>query len=775
MYPVYDPQTFHNDGTPKRKYEIEDKAAKKLALRVTLSLMMISVFALIKYVLFGTDVARSLNQDAAQRDDHSQRAPVSDDSDVVATEELNANASADELEETNGLAGDSKLDRLSGSGPLSAGPIDDAHDPVRSKGGSDVQPKLSSANDNETLYGARPGTVVTAFSSGEGGGSGGGSESTRSGNSGSGNSGSGSSGGGGSGSGGSGGDLDVGDNVDDDDDDDDGGIGPGGLNRLPVVAGPVILPGMLANSSIVIALADLLRHAHDLDGDALSVTTLTASSGTVQALAGGGGWIYTSAPNDTSSVTFTYVISDGHGGTAQLALLDLIEPDDGIIKGTDGDDRIVGTPGRDVIDAKAGHDVVVGRGGDDVIYGGDGNDRILGEDGDDLIYAGDGHDVVFGGGGSDVIFAGRGNDIVFGEAGRDTIYGEDGDDTLSGGADGDRIFGDAGNDQLLGDGGNDLVDGGVGDDSVDGGGENDLLIGGAGRDIIFGRSGDDVAIATTGDGNDHYDGGEGTDTYDTSATHTAIIVNLETGVAVSLDTGTDTIVRIENVVAGAGDDTIVGNGEDNVLTGGAGLDAIDAGGGNDRVVATTSDGDDDYDGGDGQDIYDISATDADALIDLLSGIAESGDIGRDTLAQFEDLIGGSGNDTFIAGLETNVFTGGDGEDIFVFLSAATTGSGSGSRDRIMDFVIGDRIDMRQMGEDVYEQMQDTFADPVMRRFVMISSGDPFEKPGQMRFKYDPFNDGEITILEGNTDGDSDPDFQIELAGRYELRSEDFST
>ena len=72
---------------------------------------------------------------------------------------------------------------------------------------------------------------------------------------------------------------------------------------------------------------------------------------------------------------------------------------------------------------------------------------------------------------------------------------------------------------------------------------------------------------------------------------------------------------------------------DNVITGGAGNDTVVGGAGNDTFIATVGDGNDSYNGGAGTDTYDLSATTADATVNLNLTTAQrsSLDIGTDIL------------------------------------------------------------------------------------------------------------------------------------------------
>ena len=56
------------------------------------------------------------------------------------------------------------------------------------------------------------------------------------------------------------------------------------------------------------------------------------------------------------------------------------------------------------------------------------------------------------------------------------------------------------------------------------------------------------------------------------------------GIAEGVDIGTDALIGVENVVGGAGNDSITGNGFANIITGAGGNDTIVGGGGNDTAV-----------------------------------------------------------------------------------------------------------------------------------------------------------------------------------------------
>jgi VCBS repeat-containing protein len=213
-----------------------------------------------------------------------------------------------------------------------------------------------------------------------------------------------------------------------------------------------------------------------------------------------------------------------------------------------------------------------------------------------------------------------------------TITGTNAANTLIGTASADLIRGLGGNDRIAAAEGNDFIFGGSGSDTVDAG------------------LGDDIIYAEFGDGNDSYNGGGGVDTLVFETTASAII-NLDRGVATSLQTGVDSLRSIENVRGGSAADLITGSDGANVLSGGDGNDILDGRKGSDSLFGDL--GNDTLLGGDGADLLD-------------------GGIGNDT------LNGGSGADRLFGGDGLDLLIGGSGNDVFIF----SAGLG---RDRVGDF------------------------------------------------------------------------------------------
>ncbi|MBD2748202.1 hypothetical protein IC232_16005 [Microvirga sp. BT688] len=212
--------------------------------------------------------------------------------------------------------------------------------------------------------------------------------------------------------------------------------------------------------------------------------------------------------------------------------------------------------------------------------------------------------------------------------------------------------------------GNDVYDGILG--TVAGGAiklglGNDTAFGGAGSEIFAGGAGDDVLF-----------GGGGNDTADYSeATGGGVTVDLSrtTAQAIHGDQGTDTLIDIENVVGGSGNDALIGDTGQNVLEGGNGLDTLQGGSGNDTLKG--GDGNDTLDGGQGNDRLDGGAGtntarytgSSGAKVDLRIAVAQNtGSYGSDTLTGIVNLEGGSSADHFIGNDADNRLQGGGGNN-----------------------------------------------------------------------------------------------------------------
>jgi Ca2+-binding RTX toxin-like protein len=382
---------------------------------------------------------------------------------------------------------------------------------------------------------------------------------------------------------------------------------------------------------------------------------------------------------------------DGNGDTAGNYLSGM--DGDDYLRGGDFADTLYGGTGDDELRGNGGNDFMDGQDGTDeadyfyatsgvtvnllagTASGGDGTDtlsnfeNIGGSNFDDALTGDNGNNVIYGQGGNDTIVAG---------GGVDTVYGGSGDDVLQGGFTTDTVYGDAGNDILrvlagefydnsYGGDGTDTLDhsastysgstfdfelgtitgtGINGASAVlssievyqDGSGDNTIVSGGTGA-TYYGNGGNDYMIAEIG--GEFMDGGVGgTDTIDLSRWSGAYVVDMATG---SSNYGSESFTNFENLISGAGADSITGTSAANVITTNGGNDTVKGAGGNDTL--DTGDGNDSVVGGSGNDTITAGA-------------------GEDTVRA------NAGNDTFIDLIamfdtEDDVYNGGSGVDTLV--------------------------------------------------------------------------------------------------------------
>jgi Ca2+-binding RTX toxin-like protein len=554
-------------------------------------------------------------------------------------------------------------------------------------------------------------------------------------------------------------------------------------NRAPRSTGPVYLRDVSGCAAILISVSDLLRNASDPDGDPLSVRNLQVSSGTLTQ--SDGGWLFAHNAGELGDVTVTYEIFDGAVSIAQTAHFAIVRAPP--IIGTAGDDNLLGTLCADDLDAGDGDDNVDGRGGNDIIGAGSGNDHVFGGDGHDVIVAGAGHDIVFGGSGDDNIlggdgddrlFGGLGDDVLFGDAGNDTIEGGEGNDALLGGDGQDTLKGEAGRDALHGGAGNDTMDGGAGndvvlgesgDDVADGGDGDDVLSDGDGKDVARGGAGNDLMLVSLDAADDTFDGGEGDDTLDFSEASQSVSVDLMRGVAEGAEIGRDSVAGIECVIGGTGsdqitggtgDETIAGGDGDDTLCGEAGTDVLEGGAGRDHLAVSLDAANDVYDGGADDDTLDFSLATMRIEVDFTSGEARGEEIGIDTIRNLEKVLGGQGDDLFIIGDTHTVLNGGGGADTFVFQAIVASSDISEVVHEILDFMVGDRINIEQ-----FELFKGVSTEGMFEH-LYGDDGRPIEGP--IRVRHDKLADLDRTIIEADLDRDDAYEISISLLGHHTM-------
>lgn len=293
-----------------------------------------------------------------------------------------------------------------------------------------------------------------------------------------------------------------------------------------------------------------------------------------------------------------------------------------------GADRLYGGAGADSLDGGTGVDTMAGGTGDDVYFVDSSNDRIIetAGGGTDAVYStvsyslsggverlvligaiglsGTGNalnntitgtindDTLDGGAGTDTLIGGKGNDLYYVDSAADTIseLSAGGKDTvitsasyvLSGNLENLTLLvgnltgtGNTLSNLLVGSSGNDTLYGGAGHDTLDGSGGGDALYGGSGNDLVLATEATLKAV-----------GGAGVDTLDLSGfagNLTLTLTDGKTGIA------GQSLVQFENMLAGAGNDTLTGTLGANALFGGAGNDLLGGKGGLDSLYGGAGD------------------------------------------------------------------------------------------------------------------------------------------------------------------------------------------
>ncbi len=423
-----------------------------------------------------------------------------------------------------------------------------------------------------------------------------------------------------------------------------------------------------------------------------------------------------------------------------------------ILLGSGGNDSLVGGSGADTIRGGMGNDTLVGSTGNDTLEGEVGDDVYafanagssaevdtvveLADQGRDLLdfnnatvmvtvnLANDGsivpnslashtnRTVKTGASGQAANFEG-----ARGGTGTDSITGNGADNFLDGGMGNDTLTGSAGNDTLSGGAGLDSVVGGAGSDMLNGGDGNDVLLGGANDDVYFFQAATATEIDTltelANDGLDRLD-------FSSLTANVSVVVNL--GIDALLATHTNRTVKtaaanqfanFENARGGAGNDQLLGNSMVNRFEGGSGNDLLSGVGGNDFLMGGL--GDDVYlfgaaasvetdtvqelegEGVDRLDFNSVNAANS-VTVNLASDLALA-TLGNLTVAtanageanNFENALGGAGNDSLTGNSANNSLSGGGGNDTLTGANGSDTLSGGGGNDSLVG----------QLGDDTY--------------------------------------------------------------------------
>ncbi len=169
-------------------------------------------------------------------------------------------------------------------------------------------------------------------------------------------------------------------------------------------------------------------------------------------------------------------------------------------------------------------------------------------------------------------------------------------------------------------------------------GAGDTLFGDSLRDTLLGNGGNDLLIP--GGAHDFVDGGAGLDTVSYADATQTVVVDLPFDIALGAEIGTDTVIGIENVITGNGNDAVAADGATNVLDGGAGIDTVS-----------------------------YYAAAGPVIIDLAAGVGVD-PTSVDVLLNFENANGSGFNDAISATAATNVLNGLGGNNTVSYYLAA---------------------------------------------------------------------------------------------------------
>ncbi|MCT0206153.1 calcium-binding protein [Synechococcus sp. CS-1332] len=335
------------------------------------------------------------------------------------------------------------------------------------------------------------------------------------------------------------------------------------------------------------------------------------------------------------------------------------------------------------------------------------------------------------------VFSGPGLALKYVDPGDNKFISLTGTSTVNGASFTKLTAGGQGNDTLTlaagfadwvsGDDGNDSIATGDLADVLLGGGGNDTLTGGTGNDTVRGGAGNDTINYTVDShGVDSVDGGTDTDTLVlTSGGGNQILTVTFNGSSITAFEG-GTLTNVESVTAN------LGAGTGDVL-----LYESTAGGVTVNLALGTASG-----------------------FSSISGIENVRSNGG------ADVLTGDNNNNRLNGAgNVDLLTGGLGDDTFVYLFSADSGTTAATRDTITDFVGaevagGDLIDVNGIDANTGVAGNQNF------NFIGNAA---FSAAGQLRF----FQDGPNTIVEGNTTGASGAEFTIQVNGSHTFIATDF--
>jgi Ca2+-binding RTX toxin-like protein len=320
-------------------------------------------------------------------------------------------------------------------------------------------------------------------------------------------------------------------------------------------------------------------------------------------------------------------------------------------------------------------------------------------------------------------------DLIQGGTGNDTIIAGY---TVDAGLGNDLVVGNAAGGSLTGGGGNDVLRAGAGSSSLQGDAGRDSLIGGAGDDALYVYNAADLVRGEV------YDGGAGNDTLQiwSGDLRGVTVRNIETLGGGDISISTAMLAKFGSVVV---DTLTLTDNADVNLRGGLSARTVQLADGG-QFVSLASVGQ--ILGGTGDD----TIVAGQYFGTVLGGAGND----RITLQHSGSADGGAGNDVLAGGDSYCSLTGGTGRDMFVYTTALASAYATNT---ITDFMRGaDRVDLSAIDANAARAGNNAF------RYI---GDDAFTgHAGELHLAHA----NGTTILEGDTNGDGVADIAIALGG-----------
>ena len=348
--------------------------------------------------------------------------------------------------------------------------------------------------------------------------------------------------------------------------------------------------------------------------------------------------------------------------------------------------------------------ILIGNSAANTLSGGDGNDTLTGGGGADTMVGGAGNDKYAVDNAGDIVTeaSGSGTDTVTSNISYSIASLANVENVTLGGS-AASATGNTSDNVLIGNGSINTLTGGDGNDTLNGMGGIDTMVGGAGNDIYYAGSGGETTTEAASAGTDLV--------YSTVAwTLASNVENLTLTGSTSLSGTGNTL---DNVITGNlgantllgldGHDTLNGDRGNDSMTGGIGNDIYYVGESGDTVTEAASGGTDTvittYNNyvlaSEVENLTQAGTASINATGNSVANVI-TGNSGWNTLdgaGGNDTILGGAGADIIIGGAGLDTMTGGDQIDTFKFTALTDSGTAAGTRDIIVDFQSGERIDL----------------------------------------------------------------------------------